>query len=48
MEHFAGVDFIEFLFLHYPFNKTGLGLIVFGLGLTKHVRSQSRSRFRSH
>ena len=36
IEHFACVDFTEFLFLPYLFNRTGLGLglIVFGLGLT--------------
>jgi len=43
IEHFACVDFTEFLFLLYPFNRTGLGLIVFGLGLTRHVWSRSRS-----
>jgi len=36
IEHFACVDFTEFLFLPYPFNRTsfGLGLTVFGLGLS--------------
>ena len=50
IEHFACVDFTEFLFLPYSFNRTGLslGLIVFGLGLTSHVWSRSRSRSRSH
>ena len=50
IEHFACVDFTEFLFLPYSFNRTGLslGLIVFGLGLTRHVWSRSRSRSRSH
>ena len=43
IEHFACVDFTEFLFLPYSFNRTGLGLIVFGLGLTRHVWSRSRS-----
>jgi len=33
-EHFACVDCTELLFLHYPFNQTGLVLIVFGLGPT--------------
>jgi len=47
MEHFACVDFTEFLFLPHPFNRTGLGLIVFGLGLTRHVWSRSRSRSHS-
>ena len=48
IEHFACVDFTEFLFPPYSFNRTGLGLglIVFGLGLTRHV--WSRSRYRSH
>jgi len=50
IEHFACVDFTEFLSLPYPFNRTGLGLglIVFGLGLTRHVWSRSPSRSRSH
>ena len=49
IEHFACVDFTEFLFLPYSFNWTGLGLglIVFGLGLTRHVWSRSRSRSQS-
>ena len=49
-EHFACVDFIEFLFLPYSFNRTGLGfgLIVFGLGITRHVWSRSWSQSRSH
>ena len=51
IEHFACVDFTEFLFLPYVFNRTGLGLslglIVFGLGLTRHVWSRSRSRSHS-
>ena len=33
IEHFACVDFTQFLFLPYSFNLTGLGLIVFSLGL---------------
>jgi len=35
--NFACVDFTEFSFLHCPFNQTGfgLGLIVFGRGLTE-------------
>ena len=33
----------NFLFLHYPCNQTGLGLIVFGPGLTRQVWSQSHS-----
>ena len=44
IEHFACVDFTDFLFLVYPFDRTGLGLTVFGLGLTRHVWSRSRSR----
>ena len=52
IEHFACVDLTEFLFLPYSFNRTGLSLglclIVFGLGLTRHVWSRSRSRSRSH
>ena len=28
IEHVACVDFTELLFLHYPFNQTGLGLTV--------------------
>jgi len=49
IEHFACVDFTEFLFLPYAFNRTGLGLglIVFGLGLTRHVWFRSRSRSHS-
>ena len=49
IEHFACVDFTEFLFLPYSFSRTGLGLglIVFGLGLTRHVWSRSRSRSHS-
>jgi len=45
IEHFACVDFNEFLFLPYPFDRTGLGLglIVVGLGLTRHVWSRSHS-----
>ena len=43
IEYFACVAFTEFLFLPYSFNRTGLGLIVFGLGLTRHVWSRSRS-----
>jgi len=34
IEHFACVDFTEFLFLHYPFNQTVLSLALSDLSLT--------------
>ena len=37
IEHFACVDFTEFLFLHHPFNQTGLGF-------TRYTWSRSRSQ----
>jgi len=43
IEHFACVDFTEFLFPPYPFNRTGLGLIDFGLGLAHKPRLVSIS-----